>query len=234
MGLRANGLWQNYYVSLSNLLAILIQTTSEGGLAQFAFNVNLFNAHSVWTGSIQTIVHLMHIIFAMWTGLLWPYHFCSDAQHCTLQYYSLRAKVLTSLRCSLNLAVKSLCHMDFVWLYSIWNHLQTLISNINNRRLYHLWLRSIVSCYHLVWPFVVYQSKKFSIHFSRFSLYHTLAVYLSIVEVGWNQTLWSRLNIYHIKPWVQSIGPCIVESCYPWNFLFIISWSKLGHRYTIN
>ena len=48
MGSCANGLLQNDHVSLSNPLAIHIQTTSEIELAQFAFNVNLFNAHSVW------------------------------------------------------------------------------------------------------------------------------------------------------------------------------------------
>ena len=54
----------------SNPLAIRIQTTSVGGLAQFAFNANLLNAHSVWMRLIQINVHLICIIFAVWTGLL--------------------------------------------------------------------------------------------------------------------------------------------------------------------
>ena len=69
MGLRANGLGQNHHISLSNPLAICIQTTSKGELAQFTFNVNLFNVNSMWTRLIRINAHLMCIIFVMWMGL---------------------------------------------------------------------------------------------------------------------------------------------------------------------
>ena len=39
MGLYPNGVRRNRYTTLSNPLAIRIQTTSEGGLTQFAFKL---------------------------------------------------------------------------------------------------------------------------------------------------------------------------------------------------
>ena len=36
---------ENNYISLSNSLAICIQTTSKSGLAQFAFSANLFDVY---------------------------------------------------------------------------------------------------------------------------------------------------------------------------------------------
>ena len=42
IGSCANGLWQNYH---SNSLAIRVQTTSVGALAQFTFSANLFTVY---------------------------------------------------------------------------------------------------------------------------------------------------------------------------------------------
>ena len=50
-------------------LTIRIQTTSEGGLTEFAFNSNRLNAHSVWTQLMRIDSHSMRIIFVVWTGL---------------------------------------------------------------------------------------------------------------------------------------------------------------------
>ena len=50
-------------------LTIRIQTTSEGGLTEFAFNSNRLNANSVWTQLMRIDSHSMRIIFVVWTGL---------------------------------------------------------------------------------------------------------------------------------------------------------------------
>ena len=46
-------------------LTICIQTTSEGGLAEFAFNSNRFNANFVWMQLMRIDLHSMRIIFIM-------------------------------------------------------------------------------------------------------------------------------------------------------------------------
>ena len=66
----AENQWRDNHVIQPDPLAIRIQTTSEGGLMQFAFNSNSLNAHFVWTQLIRINVNLMHIIFAVWTGLI--------------------------------------------------------------------------------------------------------------------------------------------------------------------
>ena len=53
-------------------LIIRIQTTSEGGLTEFAFNSNRLNANSVWTQLMRIDSHSMRIIFIVWTGLMTP------------------------------------------------------------------------------------------------------------------------------------------------------------------
>ena len=50
-------------------LTIRIQTTSEGGLTEFAFNSNRLNANSVWMQLMRIDSHSMRIIFVVWTGL---------------------------------------------------------------------------------------------------------------------------------------------------------------------
>ena len=46
-------------------LTIRIQTTSEGGLTEFAFNSNRLNANSVWTQLMRIDSHSMRIIFVV-------------------------------------------------------------------------------------------------------------------------------------------------------------------------
>ena len=50
-------------------LTIRIQTTSEGGLTEFAFNSNRLNVNSVWKQLMRIDSHSMRIIFVVWTGL---------------------------------------------------------------------------------------------------------------------------------------------------------------------
>ena len=54
-------------IALSYLIQITIriQTTSEGGLSEFAFNLNRVNANSMWMQLMQIDSHSMHIIFVM-------------------------------------------------------------------------------------------------------------------------------------------------------------------------
>ena len=53
-----------YCMYVYSPLAICIQTTSEGGLAQFTFIANQFNAHSMWIRSIQNNAHLFFVMQA--------------------------------------------------------------------------------------------------------------------------------------------------------------------------
>ena len=46
-------------------LTIRTQTTSEGGLTEFAFNLNQLNANSMWTQLMRIDSHSMCIIYVM-------------------------------------------------------------------------------------------------------------------------------------------------------------------------